>query len=260
MLLYSEHISPRLRYVAGFISKELLALPIRVTSDKEAFVTHDGPRINYSAENIPGTFRIIPVPLLSETNISPQNISCFEHHGRKAFFATGGNFPFDIFAASFYLITRYEEWLPHEKDEYGRYAHTNSLAWKEGFLGIPLVNYWLLDLKEALKAVYPNLVFRHPDFKFAPTYDIDQAWSYLHKGWRRNLGAALKELVSGKWSRLQQRLAVLQGRRKDPFDAYEWLDGLHLYCRLKPYYFSSWRPVVRAWTGISRRPVPVCSS
>jgi len=253
MLLYCAHTSPRLRYVAGFISRELLALPIRITTDKEAFVAHYGPRINYSAENIPDTFAITPAPLLFETGIGPQDISCFDHNGRKAFFATQGNLPFDIFAAAFYLITRYEEYLPHEKDPYGRYAHTNSLAWKEGFLDIPLVNYWLFDLKEALKSVYPNLVFRHPDFKFAPTYDIDLAWSYLHKGWRRNLGAALKELLTGKWGGLQQRLAVLLGRRKDPFDAYEWLDSLHLYCRLKPYYFFL---VASRCTGVDRNIPP----
>ena len=26
-------------------------------------------------------------------------------------------------------------------------------------------------------------------------------------------------------------------RKKDPYDCFEWLDALHLYCRLKPYYF-----------------------
>ena len=24
---------------------------------------------------------------------------------------------------------------------------------------------------------------------------------------------------------------------QDPFDVYEWLDSLHLYCRMRPYYF-----------------------
>jgi len=239
MLLYCSHTSPRLQYIAGFISRELLAIPIRITTDKAAFIGESGPRINYSAEDFAGSdgFSVTPVPLLFETDIRPQPITCFEHNGRKAFFPTVGDFPFDVFAAAFYLLSRYEEYLPHEKDEYGRYAHTNSLAWKEGFLDIPLVNYWLLDLRDALKTMYPRLIFRHPEFKFVPTYDIDLAWSFLHKGWLRNMGAGLKELVTGKWGQLQQRLAVLQGRRRDPFDAYEWLDALHLYCRMKPYYF-----------------------
>ena len=74
-------------------------------------------------------------------------------------------------------------------------------------------------------------------FKFIPTYDIDTAWSYRYKGWRRNLGGSLKALAGGKWTKLRERVAVLRGREQDPFDVYEWLDLLHLYCRMRPYYF-----------------------
>ena len=40
---------------------------------------------------------------------------------------------------------------------YGRYAHENSLAFKEGFLNIPLVNIWIEDFKKALKKKFPTL-------------------------------------------------------------------------------------------------------
>ena len=81
--------------------------------------------------------------LLFENKITEQSIECFEVNGNKAFFKTEGDFPFDIFAASFYLFSRYEEYLPHQKDMYGRYAHENSLAFKESFLDQPLINIWL---------------------------------------------------------------------------------------------------------------------
>ena len=254
MLLYCSHISARLEYIAGFFSKELFAVPIRITTQREEFAAFSGPKINYSEDHqARSAFTITPAPLLFESGVFPQKIECFEHNGRKAFFRTPGNFPFDVFAAAFYLLSRYEEYLPHEKDTYGRYAYTNSLACREGFLDIPLVNYWLLDLRQALQDVYPDIVFRQPEFKFVPTYDIDQAWSFLHKGWRRNLGAAFKEILTGRWSRLQQRIAVLLGRRRDPFDAYEWLDALHLYCRIKPYYFFL---MASRCTGVDRNIPP----
>lgn len=237
MILYSLHITPRLRYIVDFCSSELFDEPIGLTSDKEEFLAFRGPRINYSAEQIEDVFSITPTGLLFETGIAPRTISCFEHGGYKAFFATQGNYPFDVFSAAFYLISRYEEYLPHEKDGYGRYAHTQSLASKEGFLDIPLVNYWLQDLRAVLARYYPDLGFRYPAFKFIPTYDIDSAFSYLHKEWWRNLGAGLKAAVKGRWGALRERIEVLRGRRQDPFDAYEWLDSLHLYCRLRPYYF-----------------------
>jgi hypothetical protein len=104
-------------------------------------------------------------------------------------------------------------------------------------LEVPLINYWIRELKNKLSALYPGLVFHHPVFKFIPTYDIDSAWSYRYKGWRRNLGGALKALVTGNWEKVRSRFAVLRGREQDPFDVYEWLDSLHLYCRVRPYYF-----------------------
>jgi hypothetical protein len=237
MILYSPHITPRLKYIVGFCSTELFDEPIRLTSNREHFLGFEGPKINYSTEPIGNVFSIVPAGLLFEAGITPQPITCVEVDGRKAFFATQGDFAFDIFSAAFYLISRYEEYLPHEKDVYGRYAHTQSLASRESFLDIPLVNYWLQDLRAALGRYYPDVVFRYPAFKFIPTYDIDSAFSYLHKEWWRNLGGAVKALGTGRWGALRQRIAVLQRKRQDPFDAYEWLDSLHLYCRLRPYYF-----------------------
>jgi len=53
--------------------------------------------------------------------------------------------------------------------EYGRFAYTNSLAYREGFLNQPLVNIWLLELKQSLKKRYPDLLFRQQSFRFIPT-------------------------------------------------------------------------------------------
>jgi hypothetical protein len=239
MLLFSTHITPRLSYIVEFLSKELFDDPaaIRITDDPTFFCEATGPRFNYSEESFPDCLHLRPNGLLFETSIEPVTISCFTHNDYQAFFPTDGDLPFDILAASFYLLSRYEEYLPHPKDEFGRFPHTHSLAWKEGFLGEPLINTWIQDLRSRLSRRFPDLVFRYPVFKFIPTYDIDIAFSYRYKGWRRNLGGSVKALAAGKWTKLRERIAVLRGRKQDPFDVYEWLDSLHLYCRMRPYYF-----------------------
>jgi hypothetical protein len=255
MLLFSTHITPRLRYIVEFVSKELFDEPAKIalTTDRETFAAATGPRINYSPLPIAGCFTLRPAALpaspgplassgppaslLFESGVHPIEIECFLCKDQTAFFPTEGDFPFDLFSAAFYLLSRYEEYLPHPKDEYGRFPHTHSLAWREGFLDQPLINSWLQEFRSALSRRYPDLVFRYPVFKFVPTYDIDTAYSYLYKGWRRNLGGALRAIVAGRWAQVKERIAVLSGRRKDPFDVYEWLDSLHLYCRMRPYYF-----------------------
>ncbi len=221
-----------------FIGKELFDGPFVITTDREAFLGAGTPRLNYSETEFgEEDFYLCPVSLLFEDTIRKWEIECFELNYYKVFFQTAGDLPFDIFAAVFYLLSRYEEYLPHEKDAYGRFPHTQSLACKEGFLDIPLVNIWLQEFKKALLKKFPEIICRHQSFKFIPTYDIDMAWSFLHKGWTRNTGGLFRSLVRGRWQEMSARLSVLAGKTKDPFDAYEWLDSLHLYCRMKAYYF-----------------------
>jgi len=239
MLLYSLYNTPRLLYIVDFVNKELFNdEPIVITTDKDEFSNYCGPKINYSEKDLSEEeFFIQSTSLLFETGIKLQETECFELNYYKVFFETSGDFPFDIFAASFYLLSRYEEYLPHELDEYGRYAHTNSLAYKEGFLQIPLINIWLQEFKKTLQKKFPGLIFRHSYFKFIPTYDIDIAYSFLHKGWKRSVGGLLKSMATGQWTTVSERMQVLLKKKKDPFDSYEWLDSVHLYCRMRAYYF-----------------------
>jgi hypothetical protein len=238
LLLYSHTITPRLQYITGFISSELFDAPIVITDDRQRFAGHEGPRLNYSGNAGQGQeFFIQAGALLFEEDIRPQPVSCFEINGYKAFFGTEGDFPFDILAAAFYLVSRYEEYLPHKKDSYGRYAHGNSLAFREGFLQLPLVNIWLLHFKNALQHKFPSIAFKHHRFKFIPTYDIDIAYSYRQKGIVRNAGGFMRSFIRRRWEEINDRWLVLLGKRKDPFDAYEWMDALHLYCKVKPVYF-----------------------
>ena len=76
--------------------------------------------------------------------------------------------------------------------------------------------------RSQLKEFFPLLPIQLPTFRFIPTYDIDIAWSYLHKGWIRNAGGALKNIRT-----LPERIRVIMGNEKDPFDCYEMLQHLH---------------------------------
>ncbi|MDZ4794491.1 MAG: polysaccharide deacetylase family protein [Bacteroidota bacterium] len=238
MIIYSSTITNRLRYICDFIGTELVGKPFQLTDRKEEFQDFPGPRINYSAEKLTvGECWLQPHTLLFEQGIQLQPIECFEVNGQKAFFKTDGDFEFDLFAASFYLLSRYEEYLPHEKDMYGRYAHENSLAFREGFLNIPLINAWLEDMKRLLQSKFPNFIPQRINFKLLPTYDIDEAWSYKHKEWWRSAGAAVKDLLKGKWHKFSLRRKVMDNQVKDPYDSYDWLNNLHLPTAIKPIYF-----------------------
>lgn len=233
MLIFSKTSTSRLQYICKFIFGEQLGIGFSLTIDSEGFAKHEGPKINYSDVNLAGDdiFVLKNHGLLFEKNIKAQAVDCFETGGYKAFFrSAGSDFGFDIFAASFYLMSRYEEYLPHQKDMYGRYAHENALAFKEDFVNSPVINKWIADFGNTLKQKFPSLNIKTPAFKFTPTYDIDIAWSYRNKGLLRNVGGFLKSPSLG-------RLGVLMGIKKDPYDCYDFLHELHQQNRLDPIYF-----------------------
>lgn len=239
LLVYTSNHSARVEHIFSTLLNAAGIDTFTVITDKIHFQNSSGPKINYSSHAVAKhEFWIKPANLLFEISIKEHQIVCFDYNGSKAFFKTSeGDFPFDIFAASFYLISRYEEYLPHKLDMYGRYANENSLAFKEGFLQLPLVNLWLQEFVQLLSQKFPSLTLGPKPFAFLPTYDIDIAYSYLHKGALRNLGGFIKSAWHSEWALVKERMNVLFGKQQDPFDCYQWLDELHKTYNLKPIYF-----------------------
>ena len=238
VLLYTHTLSPRLDYILGFFTTELFDEPVSITTDETVFRNAEAYRINYSYQAFTDNeFFIQAKDLLFQTGIEKQELTCIEVNYYKAFYQTSGDFPFDIFAAAFYLLSRYEEYLPHEQDVHGRYSYKSSLAYREDFLSQPLVDIWLENFRKALLRKFPSMLLRRKSFKCILTYDIDIAYAYRHKGLTGNAAGFARSLVQRDWTSIRNRLKVLRGKMKDPYDCYEWLDALHLYCRLKPNYF-----------------------
>jgi len=239
LTIYADRESPRWKYISTVLLNEICGIAMQHTTDIDFYLSAGNERINYSQLRIAEDELFIPpVSLLFEEGIFEQNISVTSFKRTPVFFLNGkGDFPFDIFAASFYLLSRYEEYLPHRKDSYGRFDHTQSLAFREQFLDKPLVNFWLDDFRKLLVRKFPSLIIPVPAFRFMPTYDIDVAYAYLCRNLRRTVLGAGRSLLLGKPGEFMDRLKVLAGKRKDPYDVYEWLDALHLKYRLKPYYF-----------------------
>src|SRR5688572_16959477 len=116
MIVYSPTITNRLRYITNFIGTQLTGKPFVLTDKKVEFDSSTTFRVSYTADKYEeSAFWIKPHTLLSQTGISDQAIECFEINKLKAFFRSEGDIGFDIFSAIFYLLSRYEEYLPHTK-------------------------------------------------------------------------------------------------------------------------------------------------
>ncbi|MEF8810095.1 MAG: hypothetical protein V5A47_04160 [Bacteroidales bacterium] len=117
-----------------------------MTDNEAEFSNHEGPAINYSAKKLGNRLVITPTNLLFEKKIKEQEIFVTQWDTIKIFFQTNdhSSIPFDIFAASFFLVSRYEEYLPFSSDEHGRFEAKQSLAYTSSFLQEPIVDQWAI--------------------------------------------------------------------------------------------------------------------
>lgn len=259
LLLYTEQNSTRLQYTTNFI-QSIIGEAITITSDKELFTQAEGIKISYSKEAICNkSYHIQPQGLLFQKSIEPIDIEVTTCREQICFFASqNDSHGFDVLSAIFYLLTRYEEYLPHEKDSYGRYAHTNSLAYRHQFLHLPLVNFWLQDLTRRLWTAQngQRSTVNCQRFTFTPTYDIDIAYAHQHQSVVKNVGGFFKDLMRGDLEKVIERANVYSGTTNDPFDTYQWLDDLHKKHKLQPIYFF----LLAAKRGIYDKNIPPSSN
>jgi hypothetical protein len=255
LLLYTEYTSPRLEYTTNFI-QSIVGEAITITTDKGLFTQAECVKISYSNEaNCNKAYHIQPQGLLFQDGIEPIDIEVITFREQICFFASqNDSHGFDLLSAIFYLITRYEEYLPNEKDSYGRYAHTNSLAYRYQFLHLPLVNIWLQDLLKRLWTAQNSQrsTVNGQRFAFTPTYDIDIAFAHQHQPIIKNIGGFFKDLMRGDFEKVIERATVYSGTAKDPFDTYEWLDDIHKKYQLQPIYFF----LLAAKRGIYDKNIP----
>ena len=238
ILIYTKQTSSRLDYILSFIFKDIYGVDYKLTTNKEEFLSSDSAKINYSDESIDGSIQIIPIDLLFETNILQKKIEVTDWEGQKIFFQTSevSDIPFDLFAASFYLISRYEEYLPFSADQHGRFEANQSLASKNDFLHDPVVDQWICKLGNILTKKFTKFTPCERKFKFISTIDVDNAYAYLYKGTVRTIGAAMRDLFKLDFNENIKRFQALTGE-KDPFDTYGYLDALHKQYNISPLWF-----------------------
>ena len=107
-----------------------------------------------------------PHILLQTSNIQSQQIDLQYIDSTPFFFKTKaeGATQHDILAAAFYLLSRYEEYLPFEADEHGRFPAHQSLAYKTGFLQRPIIQEWSVFFADHLKSLFPKLQIQPPSY------------------------------------------------------------------------------------------------
>ncbi len=135
----------------------------------------------------------------------------------------------DIFASSFFMLTRWEEFVIKKRDQHGRFPGNESFVWRNTVLHRPIVNEYVemlwnmlvsLGYKGERKTGNPELILTH---------DVD---TLTYASYRTVLGDLIK--------RRNPLLAVKSFKyaiSNDPFDTYDFLMTISERLGVKSHFY-----------------------
>ncbi len=237
IVIYSPFTTPRLSYVLEWLFRERLQLSYQLVHELPA--ADGGANVICYGTVVQGLVSVPDTGLLSASGIPDAAPPPAMWQDMPVFFAEESgaySVPFDLFSAIFYLLSRAEEYLPYTPDKHGRYPARASMLYKAGVLQRPLADEWVHAFRQLLEMEW-DVKLPGPVYHFSPTYDIDMAYSHLHKGLRRVAGAYLRAMLRVDVKQLNERIQVVRKKQKDPYDSFRWLHHLHQEYDCSPLYF-----------------------
>lgn len=144
----------------------------------------------------------------------------------------------DIFAAVFFMLTRWEEYVNPCYDESGRFIGRRSVAYQSGFLNRPIVNEYIEMVWDIMKSLGYNGQRKKRFFDIVPTHDIDHP--YMRNRFLRTTKQVIKSLTRFDFDSVG---IYLNSFTRDPFDNYPFFMDISEAANLKShFYFMSASP------------------
>ncbi len=130
----------------------------------------------------------------------------------------------DLFASSFFMLARWEEYVLPDRDRHGRFPAEKSLAFRKEFLSRPVVN----EYAALLATMFARLSWEPPKprrrFKMTVSCDVDHPrlwWTVADR--IRTLGGCIFRRGDLPEAGFWLRKHIFQ--KKDPYDVFDdWLD------------------------------------
>jgi len=146
----------------------------------------------------------------------------------------------DIFSSSFFMLTRWEEYINKARDKHDRFPGKESVAYKFSFLQRPVVNEYIEMLWNMLVQLGNEQKRKKRTFTPYITHDIDYILKWISVRsflrsligdvyLRRNFKLLFKNVL--KYFKVRKRIL------KDEFDTFDYLMDLVEKYDLKSYFF-----------------------
>jgi hypothetical protein len=135
----------------------------------------------------------------------------------------------DIFGSAFFMLTRYEEIVVSDRDRYGRFSASSSVAGRAGLLRSPIVDSYVELLWSALERAWPGLRRKSRRFGVLITHDVDDPLATLGRGPVRVVRQLAADLLLRRDLGLAgRRVRAVAGARRgdhrlDPYNTFDFL-------------------------------------
>ena len=221
--IFVTDLNERMKYTFDFIFKER-GVRYKLWYNYNEFIHLNEPRLNYSNTIFEDVLTIEPSSVLYDKDIGNYAIDknlfykeyCLSFNGKT-----------DPIASVFYILTRMEEYTTIQRDKWGRFEGKNSVLYRFGWHEQVICDRWALDFIYWLKEkglIKPHI--KKPHVRILPTFDIDNAYAYKHKGIWRTILSNTKDFLLGRQKRLIERQKVQTGSHRDPYDTYDRIYAL----------------------------------
>jgi hypothetical protein len=136
------------------------------------------------------------------------------------------NFGLDIAGSIFFMLTRYEELVIHDRDEYGCFPARSSLAFQTNFLERPIVDEYIEILWTSMKRLIPNLERKKHEYKVMLSHDVDAPFGAVNRSMMtvlKNAGGDIIKRMDFKLCTKRILAKVLDDPVRDPYNTFDFI-------------------------------------
>lgn len=181
---YNERVYAIKILLSLFIDTELIDIVIKIEDitdyhffiDDNEIIIKDNFWCNWTEPLSYLTEKALPLPIRGECKFtSEQNIVCI--YGKPEINVSEKLIvcEADIIASTFFMLTRWEEYINKVRDNHDRFTAKESIAYKYGFLERPIVNEYAQLLENMLLHIgLPPQCLSTRKFELILTHDIDK--------------------------------------------------------------------------------------
>ncbi len=234
--IQSSSISNRLKFAADFVfsrvwgQKYLLEANSQI--DKKFFIITNPEQSNLQ-------FKIPNSGFCFEKGLNNQ-IKQGQFEAYPVLFPCGdedlqADINFDLFAFVFYLLARYEEYLPYEADIHGRFKDEDAWVVKNKVNEIPIIDHLLFYIKPLIENKL-SIQLINNQLNEIISLDIDQVNTFKQKGINRQFLSLSRNLIYLRFNDVIQQINILIGLKKDPFFVFD-----------SEYWFKSKKSLIFFW-------------